>query len=201
MLDRALRAEGYVVELAADGGEALAAVERKMPDLVVLDVAMDGVDGIAVCRRFRAKGLAFPVLLLTARDGVPDRVAGLDAGADDYLVKPFATDELLARIRALLRRGQSPVEVVALGELMLDLASREVRVGGDVVRLSGRESALLELLLRHARRVVTREQAIAEIWGGAASPNIVDRYISNLRGKLGGGVTIETIRGVGFVLR
>jgi two-component system response regulator MprA len=201
MLDRTLQAEGYEVEVAADGGAALAAVERKAPDLVVLDVAMDGVDGIAVCRRLRAKGLALPVLLLTARDGVPDRVAGLDAGADDYLVKPFATDELLARVRALLRRGQSPVEVLALGELTFDLASREVRAGGEVVRLSGRESALLELLLRNARRVVTREQAIAEIWGGAASANVVDRYVSNLRGKVGTWVTIETVRGVGFMLR
>ena len=201
MLDRTLQAEGYEVEVAADGGEALAAVERKAPDLVVLDVAMDGVDGIAVCRRLRAKGLALPVLLLTARDGVPDRVAGLDAGADDYLVKPFATDELLARVRALLRRGQSPLEVLALGELTLDLASREVRAGGEVVRLSGRESALLELFVRNARRVVTREQAIAEIWGGAASANVVDRYVSNLRGKVGAWVTIETVRGLGFMLR
>ena len=201
MLDRALRAEGYDVQLAADGGGALAAVERSAPDLVVLDVAMAGLDGLAVCRRLRAKGLALPVLLLTARDGVPDRVAGLDAGADDYLVKPFATDELLARVRALLRRGQDPVELLALRELSLDVSSREARIGDEVVRLSAREGALLELLLRHARRVVTREQAIAEIWGGAATPNVVDRYVSNLRGKLGDAVAIETVRGVGYVLR
>jgi two-component system, OmpR family, response regulator MprA len=201
MLDRALRAEGYDVATAVDGGDALAAVERSAPDLVVLDVAMDGVDGLAVCRRLRAKGLSLPVLLLTARDAVPDRVAGLDAGADDYLVKPFATDELLARVRALLRRGKAPEEVLALGELTLDVATRTARQGGTVIPLSGREAALLELLLRHAHRVVTREQAIAEIWSGAATANVVDRYISNLRRKLDATPTIETIRGVGFVLR
>jgi two-component system response regulator MprA len=201
MLDRALRAEGYVVETAADGGAALAAVERAAPDLVVLDVAMDGLDGLAVSRRIRAKGLALPILLLTARDGVPDRVAGLDAGADDYLVKPFATDELLARVRALLRRGKRPEEVLAFGQLTLDVGTRAVRRGATELRLSARETAVLELLLRNARRVVTREQAIAEIWGGAATSNVVDRYVSNLRQKLGPEAGIDTIRGVGFVLR
>src|SRR5207248_5552390 len=124
MLDRTLSAEGYAVETAADGGEALAAVERSAPDLLVLDVAMPGVDGLAVSRRLRAKGLAVPVLLLTARDSVRDRVAGLDAGADDYLVKPFATEELLARVRALLRRGKAPGEVLAFHDLTLDSSTR-----------------------------------------------------------------------------
>jgi two-component system response regulator MprA len=201
MLDRALRAEGYAVSTVADGGAALAAVERSVPDLAILDVAMDGLDGLAVCRRLRAKGLALPVLLLTARDGVPDRVAGLDAGADDYLVKPFATDELLARVRALLRRGKPREETLAFGELTLDVSTHEVRRGAEALALSGREAALLELLMRHARRVVSREQAIAEIWGGAASANAVDQYISNLRRKLGDAARIETVRGVGFVLR
>ncbi len=201
MLDRALSAEGYRVETAADGGAALAAVERSTPDLVVLDVAMEGLDGLAVCRRLRAKGLSLPVLLLTARDAVRDRVSGLDAGADDYLVKPFATDELLARIRALLRRGRSPEETLALGELSFDVGTREIRRGQVVLQLSGREAALLELLLRNARRVVTRDQAIAAIWGGAATSNVVDRYVSNLRRKIGDSASIETIRGVGFVLR
>jgi two-component system response regulator MprA len=201
MLDRVLRAEGYAVETAADGGGALAAVERSAPDLVVLDVAMAGLDGIAVCRRLRAKGLTLPVLLLTARDGVPDRVAGLDAGADDYLVKPFATDELLARVRALLRRGKAVEETLAFGDLTLDLATRVVRRGGTLLALSPREAALLELLLRNARRVVTREQAVTEVWSGQASANAVDRYVSNLRRKLGAGVRIETVRGVGFILR
>jgi two-component system response regulator MprA len=201
MLDRVLRAEGYAVETAADGGGALAAVERSAPDLVVLDVAMAGLDGLAVCRRLRAKGLTLPVLLLTARDGVPDRVAGLDAGADDYLVKPFATDELLARVRALLRRGKAVEETLAFGDLTLDLATRVVRRGGTLLALSPREAALLELLLRNARRVVTREQAVTEVWSGQASANAVDRYVSNLRRKLGAGVRIETVRGVGFILR
>jgi two-component system response regulator MprA len=201
MLDRALRADGYDVSTAADGGEALASVERFTPDLAILDVAMEGLDGLAVCRRLRAKGLTLPVLLLTARDGVPDRVAGLDAGADDYLVKPFATDELLARVRALLRRGKPIEEILAFGDLTLAVETRELRLAGTSVPLSGRESALLELLIRNARRVVTREQAIAQIWGGAASLNTVDQYISNLRRKLGSAARIDTIRGVGFVLR
>src|SRR3954452_20705539 len=180
MLDRTLSAEGYEVETAADGGGALAAVERSAPDLVVLDVAMDGLDGLAVCRRLRAKGLALPVLLLTARDGVPDRVAGLDAGADDYLVKPFATDELLARVRALLRRGKPLEETLAFGDLTLAVETRELRLSGASVPPSARETALLELLIRNGRRVVTREQAIAQIWGGAASLNAVDQYVSSL---------------------
>ena len=201
MLERALGAEGYAVEAAADGALALVAVERSVPDLLILDVAMDGVDGLAVCRRIRDKGLALPVLLLTARDGVPDRVAGLDAGADDYLVKPFATDELLARVRALLRRGKPRDELLAFGELTFEVATRAVRVGGELLALSGREADLLELLLRNARRVVTRDQAIATIWGGAATTNVVDRYVSNLRRKLAGVAQIDTVRGVGFVLR
>jgi two-component system, OmpR family, response regulator MprA len=201
MLDRTLSAEGYAVETAADGGEALAAVERSTPDLVVLDVGLPGVDGLSVSRRLRAKGLAVPVLLLTARDSVPDRVAGLDAGADDYLVKPFATEELLARVRALLRRGKSPEELLAFGDLTLDPATRAAQRGEITLTLSERESDLLALLLRNARRVVPREQAVAEIWQGDASANVVDRYVSNLRRKLGEPSLIETVRGVGFIIR
>ena len=200
MLDRTLAAEGHLVELASDGGEALAAVERSTPDLVVLDVRMPGVDGLAVCRRIRAKGLSTPVLLLTARDTVADRVTGLDAGADDYLVKPFATEELLARVRALLRRGREPVGVLANGDLTLELDTRTVRRGGRELTLTERESDLLELLLRHAGRVVTREQAVAQVWRGAATSNVVDRYVSNIRRKLGDPPLISTVRGVGFVL-
>jgi two-component system response regulator MprA len=200
MLDRTLSAEGYVVETAADGGEALAAVERSAPDLVVLDVGMPGVDGLAVSRRLRAKGLSVPVLLLTARDSVPDRVAGLDAGADDYLVKPFATEELLARVRALLRRGKSPEELLAFGDLTLDVATRVAQRGEITLLLSEREADLLALLLRNARRVVSRDQAIGEIWEGDASANVVDRYVSNLRHKLGEPRLIETVRGVGFII-
>jgi two-component system response regulator MprA len=201
MLDRTLSAEGYAVETAADGGAALAAVERSTPDLVVLDVGMPGVDGLSVSRRLRAKGLAVPVLLLTARDSVPDRVAGLDAGADDYLVKPFATEELLARVRALLRRGKTPEELLAFGDLTLDPATRSGQRGEIALTLSEREADLLALLLRNARRVVPREQAVAEIWQGEASANVVDRYVSNLRRKLGEPSLIETVRGVGFIIR
>jgi len=129
MLDRTLTAEGYAVASAADGGAALAEVERSAPDLIVLDVAMPGVDGLAVCRRLRAKGLATPVLLLTARDDLRDRVGGLDAGADDYLVKPFQTEELLARVRALLRRGHTPEELLALGDLTFDVSTRTAQRG------------------------------------------------------------------------
>jgi two-component system, OmpR family, response regulator MprA len=200
MLDRTLSAEGYAVESVVEGGDALAAVERATPDLIVLDVGLPGLDGLAVCRRLRAKGLATPVLLLTARDAVPDRVAGLDAGADDYLVKPFATDELLARVRALLRRGKEPEELLAFADLTLDRSTRAVTRGGDSIALSEREADLLELLLQHSRRVVTREQAIAQIWQGAATLNTVDRYVSNLRRKLGDPPLIRTVRGVGFIV-
>jgi two-component system response regulator MprA len=200
MLDRTLSAEGYAVATAADGGEALASVERSAPDLVVLDVGLPGVDGLSVSRRLRAKGLAVPVLLLTARDSVPDRVAGLDAGADDYLVKPFATEELLARVRALLRRGKAPEELLAFADLTLDPVTRAAQRGGSTLALSEREVDLLALLLRNARRVVPREQAINEIWQGDASANVVDRYVSNLRRKLGEPPLIETVRGVGFII-
>ena len=200
MLERTLAAEGYAVESAADGGDALVSVERSTPDLILLDVTMPGLDGLAVCRRLRDKGLATPVLLLTARDELDDRVAGLDAGADDYVVKPFETVELLARVRALLRRGKVPETVLSLGDLTLELETRNVSRGGRVVALSEREADLLELLLRNAHRVVSREQALAQIWGGEANGNVVDRYVSNLRRKLGQPPLIDTVRGVGFVL-
>src|SRR5436305_3262803 len=127
MLERTFAGEGFAVSAAADGGEALAAVERSAPDLLVLDVAMSGIGGLAVCRRLRSRGLAMPILLLTARDAVPDRVAGLDAGADDYLVKPFATEELLARARALLRRGHEPVEQLVFDDVVFEVEARQAR--------------------------------------------------------------------------
>jgi two-component system, OmpR family, response regulator MprA len=202
MLERTLAAAGYGVTTAADGGSALVAVERSVPDVVVLDVAMPGVDGLSVCRRLRARGLAVPILLLTARDAIADRVAGLDAGADDYLVKPFATDELLARVRALLRRGVEPAGVLAFDDVVLDVETRSARRGDAELGLSTREADLLELLLRNPRRVVSRTQALEEVWGGAAaaSLNVVDRYVSYLRRKLGEPQLIHTVRGVGFVL-
>ena len=202
MLERTFTAEGYRVEAAAGGGEALAAVERSVPDLLVLDVAMPGVDGLAVCRRLRSRGLAVPILLLTARDAVPDRVAGLDAGADDYLVKPFASEELLARARALLRRGNEPGELLAFGDLVLDVRARSARRGENEIHLSAREAELLELLLRNPRQVISRALALERVWGGesAATLNAVDRCVSYLRRKLGDPPLIETVRGVGFML-
>jgi two-component system response regulator MprA len=202
MLERTFAAEGYRVESAADGGQALAAVERSVPDLLVLDVAMPGVDGLNVCRRLRRAGLSVPILLLTARDGVADRVAGLDAGADDYLVKPFAAEELLARARALTRRGREPAEVLAFGDLVFDASARTARRRDTEIRLRSREADLLELLLRNPRQVVSRELALERIWGSefAATPNVVDRYISYLRRKLGEPQLIHTVRGQGFRL-
>jgi two-component system, OmpR family, response regulator MprA len=203
MLSRTLTAEGYAVEASADGGTALAAVERSAPDLVVLDVAMPGIDGLAVARRLRDKGLAVPILFLTARDAVPDRVAGLDAGGDDYLVKPFAAEELLARIRALLRRGNEPEEMLACGDLVFDVRGRSALRGGRDLGLSAREADLLELLLLNRRRIVSRELALERVWGGpaAASLNAVDQYVSYLRAKLGDPPLIETVRGTGFIVR
>jgi len=202
MLERTLGAEGYAVLAAPDGGAALAAVERGVPDLLVLDVAMPGLDGLAVARRLRGKRLAVPILLLTARDAVADRVAGLDAGADDYLVKPFAPEELLARVRALLRRNRPVAETLAFDDLALDPDSGRATRAGRELELTPREAELLALLLREARVVVTRERALEEVWGGEleARPNVVDRYVAYLRRKLGDPPLIRTVRGVGFVL-
>jgi two-component system response regulator MprA len=202
MLTRTLGAEGYAVEVAADGGAALAVVERSVPDLIVLDVAMPGLDGLEVCRRLRRSGLGLPVLLLTARDAVHDRVVGLDAGADDYVVKPFASEELVARVRALLRRGSEPAEVLAFHDLALDVGTRATRRGERAIPLSMRETDVLEFLLRNPRRVVSRAMTLEHVWGSpsAASLNVVDQYISYLRRKLGDPQLIQTVRGVGFVL-
>jgi two-component system response regulator MprA len=200
VLARALGAEGYAVDSASDGGAALVSLERRVPDLVILDVGLPGLDGIAVARRTRAKGITVPILMLTARDDIADRVAGLDAGADDYLVKPFATDELLARVRALLRRGHDVPELVSFGDVTLDVAARFAERGGRSIPLTAREAELLALLLRNGRRVTTREQALDRVWGdeGAATANVVDRYVTNLRRKLGEPALIRTVRGSGF---
>jgi two-component system, OmpR family, response regulator MprA len=202
MLERTLAAEGYAVAVVADGGAALAQVERSLPDLIVLDVAMPGLDGLAVTRRLRAKRLPVPILLLTARDAVAERVAGLDAGADDYLVKPFEVDELAARVRALLRRNQPRGDQLAFADLTLDVASASARRAGRDLELTRREAELLELLLRNARTVVTRDLALDEVWGGdgEAQANVVDRYVAYLRRKLGEPALIHTVRGVGFRL-
>jgi two-component system, OmpR family, response regulator MprA len=203
MLARTLAAEGYEVTVAGDGGAAMVSVERAVPDVIVLDVAMPGLDGLTVARRLRGKGLPTPILMLTARDAVPDRVAGLEAGADDYLVKPFAVQELIARLRALTRRGSDPAAggLRSYGDLTLDVAARRAVRSGRAIELTGREAAVLELLLRDPGRVVTRERAIEEIWDDAAEPNVVDRYVTRLRRKLGSPPLIQTVRGSGFTLR
>ncbi len=202
MLARTLEAEGFEVALAVDGGDALAQAERAAPDVIVLDVAMPGVDGLAACRRLRAKGLGTPILMLTARDAVSDRVAGLEAGADDYLVKPFAVAELVARLGALLRRhGDASGQLLSYADLTLDALARCATRGSRQIALTGREAALLELLLRHPGRTLTRQHALEEIWEDAAEPNVVDRYVTRLRRKLGPPPLIRTVRGAGFQLR
>jgi two-component system, OmpR family, response regulator MprA len=201
MLERTLAAEGFDVAVAADGGAALVAAERAAPDVIVLDVAMPGLDGRAVCRRLRDKGLPTPILMLTARDSVPDRVAGLEAGADDYLIKPFAVQELVARIRALTRRHAEAQPRLSYADLILDLEGRTARRSGRAIELTGREAALLELLIRDPGRTITRDRAIEVIWDGAAEPNVVDRYVTRLRRKLGSPPLIRTVRGAGFTLR
>lgn len=201
MLERSLAAEGFEVRSASDGGAALAMAEGSAPDLVVLDVAMPGLGGIDVCRRLRDKGLSGGVLMLTARDAVEDRVHGLDAGADDYVVKPFAIDEVVARLHALTRRGRDRSDRLSFAGLTLDTTTNTAeRAGGQAIELSARESQLLALLLRDPRSVVSRDAAIERIWGGAAVSNIVDRYVGRLRRKLGDPPMIRTVRGVGFIL-
>jgi two-component system response regulator MprA len=209
-LRRALELEGYEIELAGDGSEALSTLGRDEPppDAVILDVLMPGVDGLEVCRRLRAAGNHVPVLMLTARDEVENRVAGLDAGADDYVTKPFALEELLARMRALLRRAADTDggEVLAFADLTLDLGTREVRRSGRVIELTRTEFALLELFLRNPRQVLTRSIIFERVWGydfGFAS-NSLDVYIGYLRRKTEAGGEprlIHTVRGVGYALR
>jgi two-component system, OmpR family, response regulator MprA len=207
-LRRALELEGYEVELAADGADALHRLEANgQPDAVVLDVLMPGVDGLEVCRRIRRKGNAVPVLMLTAQTEVENRVAGLDAGADDYLPKPFALEELLARLRALLRRvSPGAEEILRFGDLELNPGTREVRRGGEQIELTRTEFNLLELFLRNPRQVLTRSVIFERVWGydfGFAS-NSLDVYIGYLRRKteVGGRPRlIHTVRGVGYALR
>jgi two-component system response regulator MprA len=208
-LRRALELEGYGVELAGDGEEALRRLDERdvEPDAIVLDVLMPKLDGLEMCRRLRRSGNRTPVLMLTARDQVADRVAGLDAGADDYLVKPFALEELLARVRALLRRtANGAVDVLRFADLELDPATREVRRGGELIELTRTEFSLLELFLLNPRQVLTRSLIFERVWGydfGFGS-NSLDVYIGYLRRKTEQGGRprlIQTIRGVGYALR
>jgi two-component system response regulator MprA len=201
MLERTLRAEGFEVSVAQDGGAALVATERFAPDVIVLDVAMPVLDGVAVTRRLRGKGLPTPILMLTARDHVSERVGGLEAGADDYLVKPFAVGELVARIRALARRSSDNRAQLSYADVTLDVGRRVATRAGRAIELTGREAALLELLLRQPGRTVSRDRALIEIWNGAAEANVVDRYVTRLRRKLGLPQLIQTVRGAGFTVR
>lgn len=206
-LNRALRREGYAVSLAADGEAALAAVAGDAPDAMVLDVAMPKLDGLSVCRRLRAAGNRLPVLVLTARHSLGDRVAGLDAGADDYLVKPFDLEELLARLRALMRRAaRHPGQRLALGDLTLDPGTREVARAGQTIELTRTEHQLLELFVRNPNQVLTRDLIFERVWGYdfGVNSNSLDVYIGYLRRKTevdGLPRLIHTVRGVGYVAR
>ncbi|NUW36113.1 response regulator transcription factor [Nonomuraea sp. SMC257] len=209
-LQSSLEFEGYRVGTANDGQAGLDALVREPYDAVLLDVMMPRLDGLTACRRLRAAGNHVPVLMLTARDAVGDRVSGLDAGADDYLVKPFELDELLARVRALLRRGAlhagTPENTLAYGDLRMDPTTREVTRGDRPLDLTRTEYLLMELFLAHPRQVLTREQILGEVWGFDFEPtsNSLDVYIMYLRRKTEAGGeprVIHTVRGVGYVLR
>ena len=203
MLRRALESEGFEIDVAEDGGRALAAISQRAFDLVVLDVLMPGVDGLGVARRLRQRGDPTPILMLTARDGVPDRVAGLDAGADDYLVKPFSIEELLARVRALLRRASGEAgELLRFADLELDPRTREVTRGGARVELTTKEFELLEFFLREPKIVHDRYRILEDVWSGEdVASNVLEVYVGYLRRKLGEPQLIQTVRGVGYALK
>jgi two-component system OmpR family response regulator len=206
VLCRRLRGLGYAVDAAGTGAEAIALAERTSYDAIVLDLRLPDVDGLDVCRRVRAVGSGAPILILTARDGVPDRVDGLDAGADDYLVKPFAFEELFARVRALTRRPQEPRPAILVhGALELDPAARVVRRRGTPVDLTPKEFALLEYLMRHPGVAMGRGRLLCHVWDGAhqTDSNVVDVYVRRLRAKLAEAddrLGLETVRGVGYRL-
>jgi len=213
-LRRSLRFNGYEVLTANDGLEAVETVRAENPELLILDVMMPNMDGLEVCRTLRSEGWDRPILVLTARDGVSDRVAGLDAGADDYLPKPFALEELLARVRSLVRRAsadsiaaEAPVESkLSFEDLELDADTREVRRGGRAISLTRTEFALLQLLMENPRKVLSRSKILEEVWGYdfPTSGNALEVYIGYLRKKTegeGDARLIHTVRGVGYVLR
>ena len=208
LIERRLRQEGYKVEVVGDGETALTRIFENLPDLVVLDITLPGMDGLTVTRELRSADVRVPIIMVTARDAIPDRVTGLDAGADDYLVKPFNNDELMAHIRALLRRSapERATEPYVYADLSLDPASRLAYRGERVIQFTAKEYDLLELFMRHPNQVLTRDQIFDQIWGydfGGES-NIIEVYIRYLRSKLeenGETRLIHTVRGVGYVLR
>jgi two-component system, OmpR family, response regulator MprA len=205
-LRRALIYEGHTVDIAGDGPNALAAARNRPPDLVVLDVMLPGMDGVEVCRRLR-DGSDLPILMLTARDAVSDRVAGLDAGADDYLVKPFAYDELLARVRALLRRREPRGRgILRCADLVMDVSRHEVRRGDKTIELTALQFDVLEHFLRHQDQVLDRDRLLAAVWGidSDAVSNVVDVTVAGLRARIESDDRprlLHTVRGVGYVLR
>ncbi len=207
ILRKSIEASGHTVDTAGDGEEGLRLARAAHHDVIVLDLQLPKLNGLDVCRRLRSDGSSVPILMLTARSAVPDRVQGLDAGADDYLVKPFALSELAARIRALGRRASGDPEVLEAGDLRIDTGAREVRVGSNEVELTGTEFALLEYLMRNAGQVLSRDQLREEVWGDGFEPasNVVDIYVHYVRRKLkNAGLThdpIRTVRGLGYAFR
>jgi DNA-binding response OmpR family regulator len=208
LVERGLAEAGHQVAVAPDGAEALARAADGSYDLIVLDVLLPALDGLEVCRRLRRQRVRTPILMVTARDAVPDRVAGLDAGADDYLVKPFALDELLARVRALGRRAapDGDAEVLRVGDLTLDPARHEARRDAQPIDLTAKEFSLLEYLMRHAGQVLTKAQITDAVWGydSAATSNVVEIYVHYLRDKIDRGFSrplIRTVRGVGYTIK
>jgi two-component system OmpR family response regulator len=202
-ISRVLKDVGMVVDVLHNGTEADSALQRNVASVLVLDIGIPGLDGFEVVRRLRARSSQLPVLLLTARDAVQDRVHGLEVGADDYLVKPFATAELIARIKALLRRSSTTTNELQLGGLSIDTFSKRARINGESIELSAREWAVLEYLMHQASRVVSKQQIIDAIlpWGEEVTPNAVEVYVSRIRVKIANaGITIRTIRGFGYMM-
>jgi DNA-binding response OmpR family regulator len=202
-LEKGLRGNGFTTSIARKGAAALAIATDEDFDLMILDLGLPDIDGLEVLRTLRGRGDRLPVVILTARDEVNDKVDGFDLGADDYVTKPFRFEELLARVRARLRQGGTPeVTVLEAAGLELDLRTRHARVQGGTVELTAREFALLETLMRHSGQVLTREQLLSHVWGYDYDPgsNVVDVYVGYLRRKLGEG-TVETVRGMGYRLK
>jgi DNA-binding response OmpR family regulator len=207
IMTKSLESNGFEVTSAFDGEDGLRAARDERPDAIVLDLQLPRLNGVDLCRRLRSEGNAVPILMLTARSTVPDRIGGLDAGADDYLVKPFSLGELAARLRALGRRGKTTPRVIEAGPLQLDTGAREARVNGSPVELTGTEFALLEYLMQNAGQVLSRDQLREEVWGEGFEPasNVVDIYVHYVRRKLkAAGLEadpIRTVRGLGYAFR